>query len=242
MRIVFLFFMVLNLAFAQIDQHQLKVLNIVYKICSKYHANDGFSFENTCAAIALTESDAGKMLIGDQGSHPEILVNSSLGVMQVRVRTALEVLKNFPELRKQYIQFWHNDVNAIDKYVPLLKKINYYKLRANQALNNHDIKSYKLWQSRYWKAKQKFKKYFKAYRKDLHIAEMLLADIKFNVKIAVHYLILNYEIAKQRGYWNPWMKSISRYNGGWHNKKYTKKVLSKMRPIRVLKKRKLLGI
>jgi len=240
MRFMLLLIVMINFIFAQIEQQQIRVLNIVYEICSQYSAYDGFTFENTCAAIAMAESSAGQNLIGDQGSHPEILVNSSLGIMQVRVRTALEVFKKFPQIRNQYLQLWHDDMDAIDKYVPLLKKMNYYKLKANYSLNNHDIKSYAYWQHKYEKVKKKFAKYRKAYYKDLHIAEMLLADIKFNVKIAVHYLILNYEIAKLRGYPNPWLKAISRYNGGWKNKKYINRILIKMRIIRILKKKKLL--
>ena len=241
MRYTIALLLLFNLLFAKINSYQMNIIKVVYNTCKQYHADDGFTFENTCVAIALTESSAGKNLIGDQGSHPEILVNSSLGVMQVRVRTALEVFKNFPKLRNKYHGFWHKNISAIDKYVPLLKRMTYYKMRANRALKKHRYKDYRYWNKKYLKNKKMFSKYRKAYYKDLRIAETLLSDVKFNTIIAAHYLILNYQIAKQRKLWNPWWKTISRYNGGWDNKVYVHRVLNKMKTVRWLKRKRLLG-
>ena len=223
-----------------LDKIQINVIKEVYNTCKKYKAKDGFSFENTCAAIALKESSAGKHLIGDQGKYPEILVNSSLGVMQIRVKTVLHVLKKFPKLRQQYKGFWHEDINAIDKYLPLLASMNYFKYKWKQAIKFRDKKKIKKYKKLYLKYKYKFSKYKKAYYKDLRIAETLLSDIRFSAKIAAHYLILNYEIAKQRHYWNPWWKAVSRYNGGWNNRKYVSGVIRKMRIVRSLKRKGVL--
>ena len=220
-----------------LDKIQLNVIKEVYNTCKQYKASDGFSFENTCAAIVLSESSAGKHLIGDQGKHLEILVNSSLGAMQIRVKTVLYVFKKFPELRQQYNVFWHEDINSIDKYVPILATMNYYKIKWNQAVERRNKEKIRKYKKLYLKYKYKFKKYKKAYYKDLRIAETLLSDIRFSAKVAAHYLILNYEIAKKRRYWNPWLKAISRYNGGWDNRKYIRRVINRMKLVRKLKRK-----
>ena len=236
MRYVIIFILVASLF--GLSTRQLNIVKNVYQECSKYRATDGFSFENTCAAIALTESSAGKNIIGDQGDDPTILVQSSLGVLQIRVKTVLEVLKNFPSLRKQYASLWHPDTDVIDKYVLIIKKMHYFRYKMHHARSWKARHQYK---ALYEKQRAEFKKYKKAYRKDLDIAEILLTDIGFSAKIAAHYLILNYQVAKKRHYWNPWWKAVSRYNGGWMNKSYVRRVIRNMRIIRKLKRQRLLG-
>jgi len=221
-----------------LSEKQINVIKNIYQECSRYRANDGFTFENTCAAIALTESSAGKNIIGDQGDDPTILVQSSLGAMQIRVRTVLEVLKNFPELRKQYASLWHSDIDAINKYVIIIKKMHYYRYKMHHARSWKARHQYK---ALYEKQRADFKKYKNAYQKDLNIAEILLTDIRFSAKIAAHYLILNYQTAKDRHYWNPWWKAVSRYNGGWMNKSYADRVIKNIKIIRHLKRKRLLG-
>lgn len=203
-----------------LNRYQKHIIKIVYNTCEKYKASDGFSFENTCAAITLTESSGGKNLVGDQGKYPSILVTSSLGAMQIRVRTVLEVLKNNLKLRKKYIRFWHPDIDAICKYKNILIAMKYYRAKWHGA---HGAQA-KIYRIKYYEAKKQFARYRKAYYKDLAIAETLLSDVHFSAIIAANYLILNYEIAKKRGYWNPWFKAVSRYNGGWENTRYVKRV------------------
>lgn len=204
-----------------LTQKQIKILKTVHDVCSQYHATDGMSFGKTCSAITLQESSAGKNIIGDQGIDPDILVNSSLGVMQIRVRTVLEVLEHNKKLRKQYKYFWHKDYDAIHKYVPILIAIKYYYKMWRQSRGRRAIEYHK----KYILEKKHFIRYKKAYNKDLAIAESLLTDIKFSATIAANYLILNYELAQKRHYWNPWWKAVSRYNGGWKNVHYAHGVI-----------------
>ena len=208
-----------------LSQKQINIIKTVHDVCAQYHARDGMSFDKTCSAIALQESSAGKNIVGDQGSNPGLLVNSSLGVMQIRVRTVLEVLKNNLKLRNRYQYFWHSDINAIDKYVPILIAMKYYHKKWRRS-TGHRAQYYR---KKYIYARKQFARYRKAYRKDLLIAETLLTDIKFSATIAANYLILNYEIAQKRHYWNPWWKAVSRYNGGWENVKYVHGVILYLR-------------
>ena len=71
---------------------------------------------------------------------------------------------------------------------------------------------------------------------DEKIASMLIHNNQFNVLIAAHYIRLNYNYAIKRGFWNPVFKTISRYNGGWHNKTYYDKVMKNMKFIKHLHK------
>jgi len=156
--------------------------------------------------------------------------------MQVRVYTALIVLKSFSDLREKYKQLWHNDINATFEYTKILSEMSYYRRRIKYWRKKHNWKSAHYYRCLYAKQKRLFKKYRKAYKKDLLIAQLLLTDIKFSAIIAVHYLILNYEEARDRNMWNPWLKAISRYNGGWYNKRYIRRVIRNMNIVRKYKK------
>jgi len=53
---------------------------------------------------------------------------------------------------------------------------------------------------------------------------LLLTNVNFNIKVAACSLVSNYEIAKKRRMWNPYIKAISRHNGGWFNYRYVNHV------------------
>ena len=61
-------------------------------------------------------------------------------------------------------------------------------------------------------------------RNSKFLVSALLHDDKFAATITVHYLIMNYEEALDRNMWNPWFKTVSKYNGGWANLVYVHKV------------------
>ena len=63
MRILIFFFLFVNL-FA-LSESQLKVLQNTFGISSQFKAKDGHIFNDTMCAIVLTETSAGKYLIGD---------------------------------------------------------------------------------------------------------------------------------------------------------------------------------
>ena len=60
---------------------------------------------------------------------------------------------------------------------------------------------------------------------------MLLTNTEFSILIAGRYLKRNYEYALKKGKWNPYYKTISRYNGGWNNTTYYKRVMKRMKHV-----------
>jgi len=70
-----------------ISPEQLRVLQDVRDVARTISDKNGVTYEDTISAICLTESSAGKNIIGD--FKPNIVITSaSLGVMQVQVATA----------------------------------------------------------------------------------------------------------------------------------------------------------
>ena len=64
---------------------------------------------------------------------------------------------------------------------------------------------------------------------DKKLTEALLTDLEVQATIAANFLVLSYEEAKRKGYSDPYFRAISRYNGGWSNKKYYNKIRSNKR-------------
>ena len=56
------------------------------------------------------------------------------------------------------------------------------------------------------------------------LLKKLLTNVDFSLIIAGEHILMHYEEAKRRGMWNPWYKTVSRYNGGWFNTRYVKAV------------------
>jgi len=75
---------------------------------------------------------------------------------------------------------------------------------------------------------------------DHKIANMLKNNNQFNILIAAHYIRINYNLSLRRKYIDPIFKTISRYNGGWHNKTYYSKVIKNMKSIKKLIKKGIL--
>lgn len=72
---------------ASLSDKQIETLKMVREVALAYPNNLGETFENTAAAICLTETSAGIFKVGDIGKDPNIF-NASLGIMQVRLETA----------------------------------------------------------------------------------------------------------------------------------------------------------
>jgi hypothetical protein len=245
MKKLILFLLVINI-FA-LDKIQINVLKTAYKEASKYRAIDGHVFNDTVCSIVLTESSAGKQLIGDNylNGKEKPFILKSLGVGQVKLETAIIIISKYKNQFKKYLYFIHKDKFAFKKYYKFLQNIQYftylkdkYKFRIKNKIGNQkrNLKVLR-WVNRELKInKEKFKKYKKYYYKDLQLAQLLLSDLKFNIKIITFYLIYNYNNAIKKRYKNPWFITISRYNGGNHNIKYYNKILKNMKIIRNLKK------
>jgi len=97
-RLFILIFMVLAaLLQAAVTPEQLATLQTVRDIARSVPDGGGETYENTLSAICLTESSAGKNIIGD--FHPGTkITRASLGPMQIQVATARYVARRVDAL------------------------------------------------------------------------------------------------------------------------------------------------
>ena len=80
-----------------LSSEQLKVLQTVRDVARTIPDYTGETYENTLAAICLTESSAGKNIIGDF-KKGIVITKASLGTMQIQVATARYVAKRIHSL------------------------------------------------------------------------------------------------------------------------------------------------
>jgi hypothetical protein len=80
-----------------VTPQQLKVLQTVRDVARTIPDKSGETYENTLSAICLTESSAGKNLIGDF-KNGVMITKASLGVLQIQVATARYVSERVPSL------------------------------------------------------------------------------------------------------------------------------------------------
>lgn len=86
MKILLIIFLSATALFA-VSPQQLKVLQTVRDVARTVPDSRGETYENTLSAICITESSAGRDLIGDfQKKVP--ITKASLGVLQIQVTTA----------------------------------------------------------------------------------------------------------------------------------------------------------
>jgi len=64
------------------------------------------------------------------------------------------------------------------------------------------------------------------------LLNLLLNDFDFNLLLAGQHLRIYYNIALNRGMYKPWVKTVSRYNGGWHNYTYANKISNKINQLK----------
>lgn len=102
---------------------QLHVLQTVRDVAKSIPDKNGKTYENTVSAICLTESSAGKNVIGDY-RHKKSFTKASLGAMQIQVATARHVSQNVKKLR------WINNLTDVQLAGRLLGDI---KLSAKIA-------------------------------------------------------------------------------------------------------------
>lgn len=81
-----------------VSSEQLQVLQTVRDVARTIPDKSGETYEDTLSAICLTESSAGKNLIGDFKSGV-MITKASLGVLQIQVATARYVSKRVPSLQ-----------------------------------------------------------------------------------------------------------------------------------------------
>jgi hypothetical protein len=83
---------------------QIKILQTVRDVARTIPDYTGETYENTLAAICMTESSAGKNIIGDF-KKGIVITKASLGSMQIQVATARYVAKRVKALH------WINTLN-----------------------------------------------------------------------------------------------------------------------------------
>jgi hypothetical protein len=153
---------------AQFNKDQEDIFKKVYKVSKKYSKENGYDSDlipKIISAMCLTETSFGLNKIGDMPENSKDIRQGSLGLMQVRVNTAIVIAKNN------------------DNFSELLKMNK--KQIANKLLNNDE----------------------------------------YNIKIATEYLLMNKERYKTL------FKAISAYNGGLKNIRYVKAVLKNLRKV-----------
>jgi len=234
-------FLIFPLFLFALNTSQINILKLSYNIGKKYKAIDGHTFEDTLPTIVLTETSAGKYIIGDnyfQTGKEKPLILKSLGVGQVKLETAIHMILKYPKIFKKYKHFIHKNPFIFKTYIKYLINIQYFQNIYNKYKYNYTKRGRKVLR---WAKKEliynknKMKKYLKYYQKDLLLTELLISDIKFNLTISDLYLITNYNYALKNKMWNPWFKTISKYNGTWKNVKYYKKVIKNMKYWRKIK-------
>lgn len=80
-----------------VTEEQLQVLQTIRDVARTIPDSRGETYENTLSAICLTESSAGKNLIGDFKSDV-MITRASLGVLQIQVGTARYVSRRVETL------------------------------------------------------------------------------------------------------------------------------------------------
>lgn len=234
---------------ADYTPEQLRSLNITYNKGVDLKEETGLSFEDTLCAIQLTESSGGRNIIGDQyinGRSVE-LFKSSLGPMQEQIRTVREIMEKNPEVMAEFGErYWYKTPHGefdkyYNQYTKISDKVNYYtKIVNNPKWYKRTDKKGKdtmRWANAMLKKYQnKFKKYEGYVNKDQALINLLLTDVEASTYFAFYYLKMNYETAKRDGMSNPFFRSVSRYNGGWNNTPYYKRVMKNLKEVRRLKK------
>ncbi len=93
----FSLFLLITLQAFALSPEQLKVLQTVRDVARTIPDYKGETYESTLAAICLTESSAGKNIIGDF-KKGIIITKASLGTMQIQVATARHIAKSIESL------------------------------------------------------------------------------------------------------------------------------------------------
>lgn len=201
--------------FNKIQQY---ILITSYKVGKKYKTSDNITFGKTVASIALQESTAGKMLIGDKYEDKYYYIHYENGIKNKIFIEKEDLLKD-----KNGYYFNFNNNKNYRKKIYILK--GQLKPLYDSSLGVFQIKPST--------AEIMINKYFPEYKYLLNdknkLIQKLLSDVEFSANIASSYLIYCYEEAKNRKMWNPYFKTISRYNGGWKNSNYYNNVLKKMK-------------
>jgi len=136
--------LVVSLSADYFSKDQKEILNEAYNIGKQIKTADGLSFENTLRSVAFSESSGGVYIVGDEHITKD-LAKASLGVYQVRVQTAREVIKK-DKFMREYFSYLLIDEKALISMLLSKSKFgalvagSYLKMRYNYALRKGIIK------------------------------------------------------------------------------------------------------
>ena len=106
-----------------LSQKQIDILQAVRDVARTIPDNKGETYEDTLSAICLTESSAGRDMIGDFKKGTSV-TKASLGAMQIQARTARFMARTYPELA------WVNDLSDFKIVNKLISDIKFSAMIA----------------------------------------------------------------------------------------------------------------
>ena len=218
---------------------QKQVLKTSYEVGCKIKVGK-YHLCYTLPTIAYGESSLGVNTVGDRYKNGKLksLYDSSLGAFQIKLSTAQKVILHFKELNK-YRYLVNTDKTTYKKYAYHYKKWEYYKSVLNNPKwikrwrQGKGLKTYKWVKINFEKQKRILLTLKDKAYKDIALINKLLNDYHFSALIAGYYIKLCYQEAKRKHLSHPFRRAISRYNGGWNNRRYIKKF---RRNIKVIKR------
>ncbi len=203
-RILILIIMMTVYSFA-ISPAQLERMQIVANEAVKIHKETSVSYEKTILAIYLQESSAGLKIIGDKFKDSFYILSYKNGKKnRIYIKKNL-LIKKDGKYHYIYQGFYKKVYRHIGRLKPLSESsLGGFQIKLDTA--KKVIKHYNM------------KKYMNL--SDTDLINKLLVNIKFSANIAIRYLIMCKNSAIRKKLSDPYLKSISRYNGGWKNMKY----------------------
>jgi len=227
----------LSTSLLALNSIQLAKVKTTYNIGNRIKAKDGTTFGVALASIMGQESSWGYYVIGDKIDETgklKSLYDSSLGNFQIKLHTAKETILKNPTLYKKYSYMINKDKSTYIEYTYNRKKYNYYNKiikskKWNKLAKNKNKKAIRVlkWANKELLYHKRLLNKLKANaNKDIVLINVLMNNFSFSAEIAAYYLRKMYHLALRRGYSKrtAYIKAIGRYNGGWHNKRYYKKI------------------
>jgi len=247
MKIIIILLFICSLYGNTLTKEQIKKIKDVYVIGKSIKCKNGMTFGYSLASIMGQESSFGKYIIGDKYSNGKLksLYDSSLGVFQIKLKTAKLIILKHKDLYNKYKHLIYKGKSIYIKYEKNKKKLLYFKNIIHnkkwiKRAKNNEIKAIKTlnWANKeYIKCLKIHNLLIKKTYKDTLLINKLLSDYKFGAIIAGYYLRDNYEYALKKHMNKAYLRSIGRYNGGWNNFKYAKKIMKRMKLVKKIIKK-----
>lgn len=236
--IILLTTMAFGSAKLDLTNEQIQKIQDVYDIGKKIKARNGISFEKTLVGIMAQESSWGIANIGDnyENGKPKSLYMSSLGNFQIKLSTAKLTIRQYPHLMQKYSHLLYDGHSIYLEYEKNKAKLDYIKSELIKAIKNDQrVLATSTQNSKIRKLSAEYATLMKTHNqlsakaeKDIQLMDKLLNDHKFGAELAGYYLVFLYDDMLNKGWSQPYLRSIGRYNGGLYNWDYANKVMYKI--------------